>query len=715
MRWRNILYNTGFAITCLLVFLLVFESRLSVPVWLQVFGRIHPLFLHIPIGLLLLYAITELLSSEKGTPGISVELRDFLLVVGYASVAATALMGLLLSREEGYDGTGVAAHKWWGTALCIFLMFWYQWREKLRRNRIANSAVALASILTITITGHLGGSVTHGEDYVLGPAVKKSKPIPVKFEEAIVYRDMVHPILSAKCISCHNEKKAKGELVMATPELLQKGGKNGKPWDTASADLGLILKRVHLPLDNDDHMPPAGKPQLTEDEITILQAWIKTGSNFVKKVSELPKDDTLRSVAVKLFKSDQQDQFNFASADDKTIRSLNNFYRVVNPIAENSPALNVRYFNAANFNDSSLQQIEKVKQQVVNVDLSRMPVKDKQLGELAKFTNIRNLNLSFTPINGEGLTALKPLKNLREISLSGTSVNVDHLKALSGFPALKKVYIWNTAITDADLDKLKRSSGKIQYQTGYYGDTVVLKLTPPMIQNDKFVNTEPVELKLKHNINGVAIHYTLDGSEPDSVRSPVFKPGTMIANNVTLKTRAYRKGWISSDVQVARFYLGTIKPDSISLGGPPDWPYPANGAESLVDGQLGTSSLSGTDWLGFSSPKKFSSLLKFNQQTKAKSLILTSYLNKDNSFFAPEQINVWMGNDLSSMKRVASLNSGLPPKNFEAGSTDFEFKLPDQPFKYIRIETKAISGKLPKWFGGPKKTPWMVFDEIVIK
>jgi hypothetical protein len=36
MRWKNLLFNITLAINCLLCFLLLFESRLVVPSWLQV-------------------------------------------------------------------------------------------------------------------------------------------------------------------------------------------------------------------------------------------------------------------------------------------------------------------------------------------------------------------------------------------------------------------------------------------------------------------------------------------------------------------------------------------------------------------------------------------------------------------------------------------------------------------------------------------------------
>ena len=105
-------------------------------------------------------------------------------------------------------------------------------------------------------------------------------------------------------MSCHNSKKAKGELVMETQQLLMKGGKNGALWDTTDANMSLILQRIHLPEEEKKHMPPTGKPQLNEQELTILYNWIKRGANFKIKVNELEPTDKLRCIhCCKIFSS----------------------------------------------------------------------------------------------------------------------------------------------------------------------------------------------------------------------------------------------------------------------------------------------------------------------------------------------------------------------------------------------------------------------------
>jgi hypothetical protein len=81
-RWKNIFYNTSFALNCLLAFLLIFEGRLTVPPLLQSFGRMHPLLLHFPIVLVLLCIGWEFISGiKKQVHREETEVGDWLLLL----------------------------------------------------------------------------------------------------------------------------------------------------------------------------------------------------------------------------------------------------------------------------------------------------------------------------------------------------------------------------------------------------------------------------------------------------------------------------------------------------------------------------------------------------------------------------------------------------------------------------------------------------------
>jgi hypothetical protein len=82
------------------------------------------------------------------------------------------------------------------------------------------------------------------------------------------------------------------------------------------------------------------------------------------------------------------------------VQSLNNNYRIVYPLAKNSPALGAEFFSASQFKPKSLIELLEVKRQLVSLSLDKMPVKDEDLKTISQFTQLRKLNLSFTNITG---------------------------------------------------------------------------------------------------------------------------------------------------------------------------------------------------------------------------------------------------------------------------------------------------------------------------
>src|SRR5689334_24708060 len=104
MKLKNIAAIALIPLNTLLLFLLIAGARIAVPAPLQVFGRMHPLFLHFPIVLILLYVVFVLgVPKRYKEESWYVTLAEILLLSAAFTASVTALMGLFLSRESGYD------------------------------------------------------------------------------------------------------------------------------------------------------------------------------------------------------------------------------------------------------------------------------------------------------------------------------------------------------------------------------------------------------------------------------------------------------------------------------------------------------------------------------------------------------------------------------------------------------------------------------------
>lgn len=712
MRLQRIVSSLLWLLSSLLLFILFFESRIVLPAWLQVAGRMHPLMLHFPVVLVILYAIWVLFVPKNAMePAVKTRVGEWLLLATAFTAIVTALMGVFLSHEPGYDPDAIGWHKWSGVFVACVLVTWYFLRDLVNKSRVFPALFSITCLATIIFTGHQGAGITHGQNFLLAPILPEKSEKTVSLENAIVFTDIIQPILDEKCMSCHNSKKAKGELIMETSERLLKGGKSGALWDSTEADLGLLLRRIHLPLEQKKHMPPQGKPQLTDDEVLLLYYWIKKGASFDKKLIDYPAQDSLRLLAESRINRSEIASYDFEAASEKTIQELNTVNRVVYPLSMESPALGVNFYNKEFFNSAELKALLKVKEQVVSLDCSHMPVKDEDLSTIAQLVNLRHLLLNFTSITGKTLGELKKLPHLKSLSLAGTPVTKDQVLQLEQFPSLEKVYVWSSGLSQAELESLKNQKGKIAFETGVRTDTLILKLTPPIIENEILVFHEPINLKLKHYINGTDLRYTTDGSDPDSIQSPAYDKSVLISRNTTVRTRAFKKGWISSDISQKSFLRATYSPDSVELITPPDPKY-NSGTKLLSDNEIGDLGFGNRKALGYQK-NKMEVLLFYATPITAKSLTV-SFLKIPGSYIMPPtSVEVWGGDSPSSMKLLGKITPKQPEKMEGGEMLPLEINFNPVTLKYIRVIATPVA-KLPSWHPGKGEKGWIFCDEIMV-
>ena len=76
----------------------------------------------------------------------------------------------------------------------------------------------------------------------------------------------------------------------------------------------------------------------------------------------------------------------------------------------------------------------------------------------------------------------------------------------------------------------------------YIGDNLeneVLKINTPTIDQDSSIITSFLDVKVKHMLNGVTIRYTTNGTDPDSVTSPIYKNTLRLTRNTNLKIKVF--------------------------------------------------------------------------------------------------------------------------------------------------------------------------------
>jgi uncharacterized membrane protein/mono/diheme cytochrome c family protein len=457
-------------------------------------GHFHVVLVHLPIGILLLGCIFQWLGLKPRFSFLH-DAAGIAFFVGMVSAILSAVTGFLLSRSGDYDETLVDVHQWMGISTAAVSIVMYYLHRKSLPSPLQQS-VSVVLFILIIITGHLGGSITHGSDYLTKswkPADSSNtiqKPIP-NVQEAIAYSDIIQPLLQRKCYGCHGKNKQKGGLRMDDISRLMKGGKDGVVIIAGNADKSEMARRTSLPREDEDHMPPKEKPQLNEQEIALIHWWIASGASFEKKVKEVSQPEEIKPALLAL-QNEQRKRIIVpdipakpaARGDEGAIRKLKDQGAVVIPVAQNTNYLSVNFVTAANFGDSQMSLLIPLKEQIIWLKLANMSITDSALVVISQLKELMRLQLDHTKVTDRGLVHLKSLKQLRYLNLVGTTVTADGIMQLKELKNLQSIYLYQTGVTKANWDELKKAFPKTVIDLGGYTvpfldtDTIVVKPKP---------------------------------------------------------------------------------------------------------------------------------------------------------------------------------------------------------------------------------------------
>ncbi|UZR97422.1 DUF1592 domain-containing protein [Chondrinema litorale] len=298
---KNLVYGAAL-LSALLIFLVAIpigETHWSV----DFIGRFHPLFVHIPIGVLLGLFLLEFLNLLR--PSLQLKPAcNILLWFAIISAVPTIIAGKFLAVSGGYGSQTLVIHKWFGlftVILSIWLLVLRQQTKASSLSKFTNYHKALLlNVFILGLTGHYGGSLTHGTNYLtesLPPELKSlfgDDPYEldgiVAMEASLVDQTLnsydfakdIEPITKTYCISCHNEEKQKGGLRLDNidPDLVY--GKDAETW------------RAMLNMINTGEMPPKEEDQLKDEERTVLVDWITASIHYAVEVKKSEETGVIR-------------------------------------------------------------------------------------------------------------------------------------------------------------------------------------------------------------------------------------------------------------------------------------------------------------------------------------------------------------------------------------------------------------------------------------
>jgi hypothetical protein len=282
---------------------------------------------------------------------------------------------------------------------------------------------------------------------------------PENVEQAMIFEDVVHPILIQRCSPCHRDGKRKGEFSVQTLADLLEGGKTGAAIVSGALDKSELFARIMLVPTNEKFMPTDGKTPLTKTETEIIQWWIEKGKAVEgKRMSELQNAQVIKAKVASYLKiGDFSGSDELAgTANDGINQDIPAFVNMALIDTLRSKGLNIRVMqhkplmldvtlpegrgDLLNLIKSDLRSIAK---NIVWLNFSNNDLTEQDLESLGLMSNLEKLRLEKNPITDKIIPTVLSLKHLESVNLNETKLSESGIERLKQNPSLKRVYQWN--------------------------------------------------------------------------------------------------------------------------------------------------------------------------------------------------------------------------------------------------------------------------------
>jgi uncharacterized membrane protein len=446
-------------------------------------GRFHPLIVHFPIALLILAVLIEFVSKASKFEQLSSSL-PFILLLGAVTAIVSVIMGWFIANDRGYDDGLLEWHRWLGVSVLILSLFLTLVSVRIIKiSKVIRIFFFVLLFLLISLTGHLGGSLTHGENYLLEKAPEflrnrfiEEKPanllagLSENPDSVIVFRDMILPLLTAKCTPCHNDTQKKGKLVLTSKEGIEAGGDGGPAIRGGKALESELFRRISLPPEHEKFMPLKETP-LSFSEVSLIAWWINEGASFetplsVHSISQI-KELLIRDFEYNPSKKPYYETVKLEKADSLDVEKLRQLGFKITPLAQDNNFLSVSVVpKIKEVNLGLLKELLAIKENITWLDLGDKQISDNHLEIISQFSSLTKLNLNNNPLSDKNLAVLTELRHLEILNLFNTEVGDEGLKLLENLPSLKTIYLWHTKVTPSGIDQLKNSHKDLVIDTG---------------------------------------------------------------------------------------------------------------------------------------------------------------------------------------------------------------------------------------------------------
>ncbi|MFN5421726.1 MAG: DUF2231 domain-containing protein, partial [bacterium] len=114
-------------------------------------GKLHPVLVHLPIGIFILGLLMELLLRSPRFNFFGNAIK-FILLIGIITALLSLLTGYLLSLDGSNDGSDLELHKWIAIVTTALFIVYYFLRDRFIENRMIHSSSVVTLFVMLTVT-----------------------------------------------------------------------------------------------------------------------------------------------------------------------------------------------------------------------------------------------------------------------------------------------------------------------------------------------------------------------------------------------------------------------------------------------------------------------------------------------------------------------------------------------------------------------------------
>jgi len=446
-------------------------------------GRFHVLVLHLPIGIVIAAVVLDWVARRPRYAALA-QASPFFWGAAALSAVVTAALGYMHFAEGAFTGPSASAHRLWGTITAVAALdaWWLAAHARGGIARWPQLTAGIAMLALVSITGHYGGNLTHGTEFLeeyapaflrplLGSAPRR--PAPTSVAAADPYLDIVQPLLEQRCGTCHNDDKRNGGFSVASYDLTLVGGDTGRAVVPGNLEASELFYRITLPADDDAHMPAEGKTPPTPAQIEILRWWIGAGAprdTTVGAVGVPAEVEPLLAAELRLGPSPVSAATTAvdATADPKLLADLDAAGLLARQVSQSDARLVISVGSPGTPLDAAaLAALADAAPVIVDLNLANADLDDAELASIGALPAATHLRLAHNRLTDAALADLAALPALEHLNVyANAGITDGGLTALAASRTLRELFVWQTAVSPEGASRLREQRPALDVDLG---------------------------------------------------------------------------------------------------------------------------------------------------------------------------------------------------------------------------------------------------------